>query len=58
MNLISLEKNPEIKVNQKLEKFLNPDCIEIPFENMINIQKNMYIKMKKYLIIQNQQFLD
>lgn len=44
MNLISLEKNPEIKVNQKLERFLNPDCIEIPFENMINIPKKYVYK--------------
>ena len=49
MNLISLEKNPEIKINQKLERFLNPDCIEIPFENMINIQKKYTNVKKEYL---------
>ncbi len=44
MNLISLEKNPQIRVEEKLEKFLNPDFIEIPLNEIVDIKKHYIYK--------------
>lgn len=37
MKYITLEKNPNIKINKKIEYFYNPDYIYIPFDNKAKI---------------------
>ena len=54
MKLITLNKDPNIKIDNKLTYFLNPDYVYIPiFKNKLKVKQNEYICKGDVIFINN-----